>query len=76
MNTRKPAQVDGSEEKVIPLTRRDVSVNYSGMQFLLNRSLPNYYFHCTTAYNILRHNGVAVGKRDYLGPGWTCRDEG
>jgi hypothetical protein len=68
MNTLKPAQIDGSEEKVITLTRRDVSVNYSGMQFLLQRSLPNFCFHCTTAYNILRHNGVAVGKRDYLGP--------
>jgi uncharacterized protein len=68
LNTLKPEQIDGSEEKVITLTRRDVSVNYSGMQFLLNRSLPNFCFHFTTAYNILRHNGVAVGKRDYLGP--------
>ncbi|MEO7729012.1 MAG: DUF1993 domain-containing protein [Burkholderiales bacterium] len=68
MNTLKAEQIDGSEDKVITLTRRDVSVNYSGMQFLLNRSIPNFCFHCTTAYNILRHNGVAVGKRDYLGP--------
>ena len=69
MNTLKPAQIDGTEDKVITLTRRDVSVDYSGYQFLMQRSIPNFCFHCTTAYNILRHNGVAVGKRDYLGPG-------
>ncbi len=68
MQTVKPAQIDGSEEKTITRTRRDVSVDYSGLQFLLHRSMPNFCFHCTTAYNILRHNGVAVGKRDYLGP--------
>jgi len=68
MQTVKPAQIDGSEEKAITRTRRDVSVDYSGLQFLLHRSMPNFCFHCTTAYNILRHNGVAVGKRDYLGP--------
>lgn len=68
MNTLKPEQIDGSEDKTITLTRRDVSVDYSGSQFLLQRSMPNFCFHCTTAYNILRHNGVAVGKRDYLGP--------
>jgi hypothetical protein len=68
MNTVKPEQIDGTEEKTITLTRRDVAVNYSGVQFLLHRSMPNFCFHCTTAYDILRHNGVAVGKRDYLGP--------
>lgn len=68
LNTLKPEQIDGSEEKTITVTRRDVAVNYSGMQFLLNRSMPNFYFHYTTAYAILRHNGVAVGKRDFLGP--------
>jgi hypothetical protein len=69
MNTLKPAQINGTEDKVVTLTRRDVSVDYSGYQFLMQRSIPNFCFHCTTAYNILRHNGVAVGKRDYLGPG-------
>jgi hypothetical protein len=37
------------------------------MQFLLGRALPNFYFYITTAYNILRHNGIEIGKRDYLG---------
>ena len=68
LKTLKPEQIDGSEEKVITLTRRDVAVDYSGVQFLQTRAIPNFTFHCTTAYNILRHNGVAVGKRDYLGP--------
>jgi hypothetical protein len=67
MKTLKPEQIDGSEEKTVTLTRRDVSVDYTGMSFLLTRALPNFHFHCTTAYAILRHNGVAVGKRDYLG---------
>ena len=68
LNTLKPEQIDGTEEKIITVTRRDVAVDYTGMQFLLNRSMPNFVFHSTTAYTILRHNGVAVGKRDFLGP--------
>lgn len=68
LNTLKPEQIDGTEEKIITVTRRDVAVDYTGMQFLLNRSMPNFVFHSTTAYAILRHNGVAVGKRDFLGP--------
>ena len=63
------ARVEKTVEFMNTLKRRDVSVDYSGYQFLLQRSIPNFCFHCTTAYNILRHNGVAVGKRDYLGPG-------
>ena len=38
-----------------------------GLELLLNRSLPNFYFHCTTAYDIMRHNGVELGKRDFMG---------
>lgn len=62
-----PEQIDGSEDKDITLTRGEKSTTYKGMQFLLGHALPNFYFHVTTAYNILRHNGVPVGKRDYLG---------
>ena len=39
----------------------------TGVELLLNRSLPNFYFHATTAYDILRHNGVEIGKRDFMG---------
>ena len=61
------AQIDGSEDKDIVTKRGDVETHYKGMQFLLNHAMPNIYFHVTTAYAILRHNGVEIGKRDYLG---------
>jgi hypothetical protein len=61
------AQIDGSEDKDIVTKRGDVETHYKGMQFLLNHAMPNIYFHVTTIYAILRHNGVEIGKRDYLG---------
>ena len=63
----KPAQIDGTEEKAITIKMRDRELNMKGVELLLNRSLPNFYFHATTAYDILRHNGVEVGKRDFMG---------
>jgi uncharacterized protein len=62
-----PGQIDGSEDKEIVMKRRDRETRYQGMQFLLGHAIPNFYFHVTTAYNILRHNGIEIGKRDYLG---------
>ena len=67
IQTVTPAQIDGSEDKEIVIKRGDKETRYKGMQFLLGQALPNFYFHVTTAYNILRHNGVEIGKRDYLG---------
>jgi len=67
VQTIKPGQIDGTEDKDIVLTRGEKSTTYKGMQFLLGHALPNLYFHVTTTYNILRHNGVDIGKRDYLG---------
>src|SRR6202165_4760894 len=61
------AQIDGTEDKEIVIKRSDKETRYKGMQFLLGHALPNFYFHVTTAYNILRHNGIEIGKRDYLG---------
>jgi len=61
------AQIDGTEDKEIVVTRRDKETRYKGMQLLLGHATPNFYFHITTAYNILRHNGVEIGKRDFLG---------
>ena len=46
---------------------RDREVNFTGLDLLQNRSLPNFYFHITTAYNILRHNGLEIGKLDFMG---------
>jgi len=60
-------QIDGSEDKDIVVKRGDKETHYKGLQFLLGHAIPNIYFHVTTAYNILRHNGIEIGKRDYLG---------
>jgi hypothetical protein len=67
IQTVTPGQIDGTEDKEIVIKRGDKETHYKGMQFLLGHALPNVYFHVTTAYNILRHNGVEIGKRDYLG---------
>ena len=61
------AQIDGTEEKEIVIKRGEKETRYNGMQFLLGHAVPNFYFHVATTYNILRHNGVEIGKRDYLG---------
>ncbi|TCV89063.1 DUF1993 domain-containing protein [Sulfurirhabdus autotrophica] len=67
VETFKPEQIDGSEEREIVLKRGETSNTYLGQAFLLNRVIPNFYFHITTAYDILRHNGVELGKKDYIG---------
>ena len=61
------AQIDGTEDKEIVIKYGEKETRYKGMQFLLGNAVPNIYFHVTTTYNILRHNGVEIGKRDYLG---------
>jgi hypothetical protein len=67
LDSVKAAQIDGSEEKKVTIKRASGDVTWTGMQYLLGQALPNFYFHVTTAYNILRHNGVELGKRDYIG---------
>jgi hypothetical protein len=67
IETITPAQIDGTEDKEIITRRGEKETRYTGMQFLLGHAIPNVYFHVTTAYAILRHNGVEVGKRDFLG---------
>ena len=67
IQTMTPGQIDGTEDKEIVIKRGDKETRYKGMQFLLGHATPNFYFHVTTAYDILRHNGVEIGKRDYLG---------
>jgi len=61
------AQIDGSEDKDITIPRRDGSMLMKGEAYLKHYALPNFFFHVTTAYALLRHNGVEVGKPDYLG---------
>ena len=67
LNSVKPGQIDGTEEKAVTVKMRDRELNFKGQELLLNRSLPNFYFHATTAYDIMRHNGVELGKRDFMG---------
>ncbi|MEH2120605.1 DUF1993 domain-containing protein [Nostoc sp.] len=67
LNTFKPEQIDGSEERTITLKLGDKTIDFQGMPFLLSFVLPNLYFHVTTAYDILRHCGVELGKQDFLG---------
>ena len=62
-----PAQIDGSEERSVVLKMRTGELTFRGQDYLLRMALPNFFFHVTTAYDILRHNGVEVGKMDYLG---------
>lgn len=63
----KPALIDGSEEKEITLKVGGRDLKFTGMQYLLGFALPNFYFHVTTTYAILRHNGIEIGKTDFLG---------
>ena len=67
LETLKPEQINGSEQKTITLQIRKNTLTFSGMPFLLNFALPNFYFHVTTAYDILRHCGVEIGKQDFIG---------
>jgi uncharacterized protein len=61
-----PGQIDGSEEKPITLKVGGSDRTFTGHSYLVGFVWPNFYFHVVTAYNILRHNGVEIGKRDYL----------
>jgi hypothetical protein len=61
------AAIDGSEEREVVLKMRSGEHKYTGLQYLMGHAWPNFYFHVATAYNILRANGVDIGKRDYIG---------
>jgi hypothetical protein len=67
LKTIKPEQVDGSEERVVNVKVGGREMTFKGQDYLLTSVLPNFYFHLTTAYAILRHNGVELGKRDFTG---------
>jgi len=64
--TLQPAQIDGSEERDIVLQIAGREMKFKGLDYLLGFAVPNFYFHYTTAYAILRHNGVPVGKADFI----------
>ncbi|MEJ0013521.1 MAG: DUF1993 family protein [Bauldia sp.] len=67
VNAKTPADFDGAAERILTLTQNGRERQMTGLDYFLNSALPNFYFHLTTAYGILRHNGVEIGKRDFMG---------
>ena len=67
LGTLKAAQFEGAEEREVTRPFRGKPTTFSGTNFLLRIAYPNFYFHVTTAYAILRHNGVEIGKGDFIG---------
>ena len=67
VNSFRPEQIDGSEEREIVMKTPRGDLKFNGQQYLLFFSLPNFFFHATTTYSILRHVGVDIGKMDFMG---------
>lgn len=67
LNTFTPGQIDGSEDRVVVLPRRSGTLELPGLRYLTEFVLPNFHFHVSIAYAILRHGGVELGKQDFLG---------
>lgn len=61
------ARFAGAEERDVQMKIRDQTLSFKGLPYLAHVALPNFFFHATTAYDILRHNGVELGKRDFIG---------
>jgi len=68
IKTIKPEQLQGAETREIVLKFPQTTLKFTGINYLTNFVLPNFFFHVTTAYALLRKNGVDLGKRDFLGP--------
>jgi uncharacterized protein len=68
IKTIKPAQLQGAEGREIVLQFPQGALKFNGLNYLTNFALPNFFFHVTMAYALLRKNGVDLGKRDFLGP--------
>jgi uncharacterized protein len=67
LETLKPAQFEGAEDRTVTWKTQSATRSMQGLPYLTTHVLPNVFFHVTTAYNILRHNGVELGKMDFLG---------
>jgi len=63
----KPAQMEGGDTREIKMKFGGSERTFTGQVYLLHHALPNFFFHATTAYDILRHCGVTIGKRDFIG---------
>ena len=68
IKTIKPEQLQGAETREVVLQFPQTTLKFTGINYLTNFVLPNFFFHVTTAYALLRKNGVDLGKRDFLGP--------
>lgn len=66
LDTASAEQMEGSEDKSFTIRAGQRELTFTGRDYLLRFALPNFYFHCTTTYAILRHNGVELGKMDYM----------
>ena len=69
LDSLQPQQFEGAESRKIVLPLRDRTIEFSGADYLMLHATPNFLFHVTTAYGLLRHTGVEVGKRDFLAGG-------
>jgi hypothetical protein len=67
LKTFRPEHFEGAEQREVELKFPNASFKFTGKDYFLNFVVPNFYFHYTTAYAILRHNGVPIGKSDFLG---------
>jgi hypothetical protein len=67
LNSLKPEQLAGAEDREVTLKFPGGEMKFTGRDFLTGFALPNFYFHVTTAYGLLRHKGIEIGKRDFLG---------
>ena len=68
LETIKPGQLEGRENVEVTFPMGAAKGSMKGQDYLIGFVVPHFYFHCTTAYGLLRHNGLAVGKRDFFGP--------
>jgi hypothetical protein len=68
IKTIKPEQLQGAETREVVLQFPQTTLKFNGLNYLTNFALPNFFFHMTMAYALLRKNGVELGKRDFLGP--------
>jgi hypothetical protein len=66
LSTVTPEQMEGAEDRALTMKVGPNEMTFTGRDYLLHFALPNFYFHCTTAYGILRHNGLEIGKRDFM----------
>jgi hypothetical protein len=67
LNSVDRSQIDGQEERAVTIKAREGEAHFTAQRYLLQFALPNFFFHVTTAYDVLRHSGMPIGKMDYLG---------